>query len=1346
MRWKKILITAALLLVVFIATVYVILLNLDFNRYKPQIAQLVFDATGRKLTIEGNIDVAMGIRPTLVAENLGLENASWGSRPDLARVKRLEAQLAFLPLLWGKLDFAHLVLIEPEVIVEFDSQGTSNFAFDTLSEGEKSEKIPVPPLIFGDIQIEKGNFIFKDRQSDLRFCVRIDRLEGAIDAFDRPFHLDFMGAFNEIPLALKGTVGPIWAWVEPGYALPVNLTATSGSTVATVTGELRDPINLKGLAFDIAARGSSVAEISRLAGLPGMPKLGAFNLSARVNDSAGHPAVEKLDIQIGSPELAAISIAGDVKDVLALQGVNLNFSAHGQDSAQLTRIALPVLPLQGAYRVSAQIADPAANVFTANDLSVVLGEYEVNGQLALNLEEKVPLLTANLTSQTFGLGPFNLDFTMTGPVEKPAVKKVDLKLGTPDLAEIRLNGAVDDLMNLQGVDIDFQAGGKDLTNLEKLTGRPLPLRGAFSASGTVLIAVHKKPQIPDLKITAGKNTITGSVDLDLSGARPLLGAKLSSPGLDLPSVLLPKLAKEGWARGVSQIRPVKLEARLAGLGREITIEKIDLQAGTLKSAALRLTGSVENLQTRRGADLNFSLRGNELAKLKEIIAQPFIFAPLPGQGTYALSGHIRNPDPSVFEVENFTFALADTALTGRAGVNLAGPLSAYEVNISGPKFNLKPFPLPKEAVYANLNQIDDLGPIKIDSKVIVAGDHLTLAHLDLQAGSEQLAAVEVKGSIKNLTAQNGISLNFSIRGAEVANLSKITGHPIYLKGAYGLSGKLTDPAKGKFNISDLKLNLGQNNITGSMDLNLSDKELKLATALSSPKFNLQPVTIAAIESLTRIADLGPLNLTADIAGSGTETALKNLNLTIGSEQLIAISLKGKINNLRAGSGMDLDFSLRGDDLGRISTLGGPVLPFPGPFNVSGRFIDSAPKNFKIPALKATWGDNDGQGWIALDLSKDRPHLSAELSSQKLDLRPFFEKPPAKSPAGTSAPASHRAKDKFFSSEPFDWEGLKLIDADIKFRGRQILLPPIALDDSIIHVALDRGNLKLKPFSFTVGGGKADVQIDLRLQDNPPTLVVAKVIDQLDVGPMLEKLGYQRSVEGILDSKINLTGRGNSMAALMADLKGRIIMTIIDGRVASKYLDLIEKYLGSNALKLLNPFEAKRDFAPVNCFVNNIKIKNGIADVKLLLDTDQTSIFGLGDVNLKTEQLNLGIKPTPKKTYGLSGVAGVSFSLKELSRPFRLGGTLTHPSLAIDPGRTALTLGKLAGALALGPIGLAAFFGDISVGKQDPCPLALEAVKQYGQTVDDGKKKDQASEKKSKKEKKSGGFFKRLFGK
>ena len=56
-------------------------------------------------------------------------------------------------------------------------------------------------------------------------------------------------------------------------------------------------------------------------------------------------------------------------------------------------------------------------------------------------------------------------------------------------------------------------------------------------------------------------------------------------------------------------------------------------------------------------------------------------------------------------------------------------------------------------------------------------------------------------------------------------------------------------------------------------------------------------------------------------------------------------------------------------------------------------------------------------------------------------------------------------------------------------------------------------------------------------------------------------------------------------------------------------------------------------------------------------------------------------------------------------------------------------------LALGPAGLAAFFGDISVGKQDPCPLALEAVAPNFQTSEGGKKGDQVADKKSGKEKK-----------
>lgn len=1349
MRWKKILIAAALVIAVLIVALYAFLTLYDFNKFKPMIAKAVKDATGRELSIAGNIEFELGIRPTLVIEDVKFANASWSSTPDLAHVKRLEVQVAVSPMIMGKFDFAHLVLIEPAVIVEFDGSGTNNFEFDTLSDQKDESATPTPPLIFSDVLIEKGLFTYKDAQSEFNFSVRIDRLEAEIPGFDEPMQLDFKGAFNDKPLALKGTVGPIWAWVEPGYALPADLTATAGGTNATITGELRDAINFKGLAFDIAARGSSVAEITRLAGLSDVPEFGAFKLSAKVSDSAGKLAVEKLDIQIGSPELAAITLAGNIADVLAPQGVNLNFSVQGQDSANLPQLGFPALPEQGAFQFSARISDPEAKVYTVSDLRIVLGENEIGGQIDLSLAENVPLLTAGLTSQKFRYGQLKLDLKMTGPVEKPAIAKIDLKIGNPDLAKIHLIGKVDNLRQLQGVNIKFQASGKDLANFEKLTGQPFPVRGAFRAAGKVLIPVHQNLNIPDLKITVGKNNIAGTLNLDLRGGKPQLAAKLSLPKLELPSVLLPELAKQDWAKGLGQVRPVRLDVALAGFAPKMAIQKIDLRAGTLKSAELRLTGSVQNLVDRRGLDLNFSLRGNELAKLKEIIAQPFIFAPVPGQGAYGISGNIGDPTPMVFKIKNFKWSMAGTELTGWLKFNLAAQPPQYEMDLSGPKFNLKPFPIPKEAAYAQLNQIDDLGPLRMYSKAIITDDGQFLEHMELQAGTDRLAAVDVKGSIKSLNKVSGINLTFDIRGKEVANLKKITGQSVPLKGAYGLSGRLTDPAPKKYKLSDLKLKLGKNDISGSLDLNLSGKKLGLATDLTAPKFTLQPVTLPALEKLARMEDLGPLKLAFKLAEVGQKYALSNLDFKLGRKDLVEVLLTGTISDLSAVQGMKLEFTATGSDLSNIKKLGGPEIPFKGAFNVNAQFIDPAPKIYKIPSLNVTVGDNNQTGWLELDLSAKRPSVKGELSSDKLDLRPLMagDKDKRIEKVSTTSPAPRQEKRtkgdiptsasslrsaKVFSAEPLPLESFRAIDADLKFREKQVLLPNLALDDVILDILLKNGNLALKPFTFSIGGGKADVQFALRSQEKPTALTTTLAIDQLEIGPMLDKLGYQRSVEGNLDADFNLNSAGDSIAALMAALNGNTRIAMSNGKAASEYLELLEKYLGSGVLRMLNPFQERREYTPVNCFVNVIDIKDGLADVKILLDTDRTSIFGAGEVNLKTERLNLGIKPTPKKG---AGPAGVSFSLRELSQPFRLGGTLAQPALVIDPGRTAFVFGKMAGALALGPFGIAAFFADVSVGKQDPCAVAL------GKTEIKG---DASGEKKE--EKKSKGFFKRLFGK
>jgi hypothetical protein len=299
----------------------------------------------------------------------------------------------------------------------------------------------------------------------------------------------------------------------------------------------------------------------------------------------------------------------------------------------------------------------------------------------------------------------------------------------------------------------------------------------------------------------------------------------------------------------------------------------------------------------------------------------------------------------------------------------------------------------------------------------------------------------------------------------------------------------------------------------------------------------------------------------------------------------------------------------------------------------------------------------------------------------------------------------------FSDAPLPLDVQKVLNADIKIRNKQVLLPNLALNDVMIDILLEDGILTVKPIKFIIGGSSADGRFKLNLQPEIPTLALVVNIDQLDLAPMLDQLGYQGTLEGKMDVDINLTGSGGSLAEQMAGLNGEVAISMVNGRTESKYLEKLQKYLGTDVLRMLNPFKNKDPYMQVNCFFNHIAIKDGLADCKLLLDTNQTTIIGTGEIDLKTEKLDLGIKPFPKKGTGIDGGVKLSFSLKELSQPFGLGGTLAEPSLVLDTSRTAWAIGKFGVALALGPFGIAAFFADVSVGKKDPCDLAIKKAQQ-----------------------------------
>lgn len=427
---------------------------------------------------------------------------------------------------------------------------------------------------------------------------------------------------------------------------------------------------------------------------------------------------------------------------------------------------------------------------------------------------------------------------------------------------------------------------------------------------------------------------------------------------------------------------------------------------------------------------------------------------------------------------------------------------------------------------------------------------------------------------------------------------------------------------------------------------------------------------------------------------------------------IDLALDGTVKDPLAPRGINLAFTATVDDPAGLAP--GRELPLEGPLPplaVSGRLKDTAPESFNVSELKLALGGMSLNGSVDINLAKDPLGLKVALNSQRLDLRPLV--PEGGEGDGTAKPA---AREKVFPADPLPLVALAGADAALKFQAGQVLLPRLALNDLEIDLTVKNGRLTVKPIKATVGGGAMDGGLELKPAGKATVVAVEVKVDRLDLGLMLKDLEVTEALEGRVDVDVDVRGRGGSVAELMAGLNGNTSVVMGKGMIDNKYLAFLGKDLSSGVFRLINPGADEKDRTEINCMVARLDINEGMAkSTALVLDTTTMSVVGEGVINLKTEGLDLSLKPVPKKE-----VIPVGLNLGELAKPFRLGGTLAKPSLKIDPAETALAIGKAIGGMTLfGPVGIASALVSKGSGDENPCLAAVEAAKK-GTVTEGGK--------------------------
>ena len=682
-------------------------------------------------------------------------------------------------------------------------------------------------------------------------------------------------------------------------------------------------------------------------------------------------------------------------------------------------------------------------------------------------------------------------------------------------------------------------------------------------------------------------------------------------------------------------------------------------------------------------------------------------------------------DPDKTWPVKLTSQIAGSTVTidGVARDPIKGKGLAITVTGTGPS-------IPEILKQYNITYIPDLGPFDVTAKLTDPEGRLGLEDIDLKVGGEDRVQARFTGSIRDLIKGKGLAITVTGTGPSIPEILKqynITYIPDL--GPFDVTAKLTDP-EGRLGLEDIDLKVGgedrvQARFTGSIRDLIKGKGLAITVTGTGPSIP----EILKQYNITYIPDLGPFDVTAKLTDPEGRLGLEDIDLKVGTEAMVKTRFTGAVENITAIKGMNLSFDIQGKDLVNLEKITGKPMPLNGPFSVSGNAVALSAKSYKISDLKALIQESDLNGSLEINLAGKKPRITADLSSQKLDLRPLLSKKESKTgePEKDSAELPPR-KGKVFPDTPLRLEVLKQVDAEIELNAKQLLLPLLFLSDTTAHVVLEDGHLTVAPLKLVMGGGTLDGHFDLNVQGKAAQVATALKIDQYELGSMLKKLGINDSLQGNMDMDFDLKSRGSSIAELMSGLNGKTMMVMGDGSINLKAVKLLGTDLSSGLLRLLNPLKKEEKYAKINCFAGGFDIKNGLAQSSaLVLDTSQVRVFGYGKIDLKTEEIDLSFKPSPKKGVGINGLAKFTLSFGELTRALKFKGTLSNPSLSIDPTGSIITLGKAIGGVALfGPFGVAAVLANGQLGDKNTCVAIIEAAKKEFQKSEAEKSEEKKS--------------------
>ncbi len=398
------------------------------------------------------------------------------------------------------------------------------------------------------------------------------------------------------------------------------------------------------------------------------------------------------------------------------------------------------------------------------------------------------------------------------------------------------------------------------------------------------------------------------------------------------------------------------------------------------------------------------------------------------------------------------------------------------------------------------------------------------------------------------------------------------------------------------------------------------------------------------------------------------------------------------------AGMDGELWISGPTPDELAPILSIPLPSTPPYELRGR-LRRDDKAWYFEGFNGTVGESDLAGDMRVEVDRERPLIVADLVSERLafaDLGTLVGLPPQAEQVTEQSDAEGQVR--LLPDAPLQIEQVRSSDAQVVFRGEQVVAPGLPLDNVALDLVIDEGVLQLQPVVFDFAGGQLNLFLSLYATVDPVETDYDLQLSGIQLQRIFNQAGLEGEAQGVIEGRARFSTLGNTVRRAFATAEGDAAFMMNGGLVSGSILQLLDAgFLEAIAVVLTDEVPADMN---IRCFIGAFDIKEGVlTSSPVLLDTVDSAIQAEGRIDLGEEALDLKIAGEAKDPGFASSRLAVT-----------LGGTFVEPTFGVDPTELAIR-GGLAAALGtlLTPLAALLPFLELGLAEDAPCAELMGAA-------------------------------------